>query len=104
MSIKLEDKIKSLNRELNFPEDIDELNQLRDELYIKMSDLDRSIRSKSEGLTEIYHSNIRQNRTSYGNKDDKMYEQTKKVDNLVNEYNNTQILIELIEKKIDKQG
>ena len=103
MSIKLGEKHEKKEKELNFPDDIDELNKMRDSLYEKMNSLTGKISDKSEGLTEYYQNNIKQNRTSYINADDAVYEQAKKVDNLVNEFNNTRILIELIEKKIEKQ-
>lgn len=102
MSIKLDDKNISLAGEIDFPDSIDELNKMRDNLYGKMSSLAEDISDGSEDLTELYQNNIKQNRVSYIKEDDEVYEKAKNIDNLVNEFNNTRILIELIEKKIEK--
>lgn len=102
MSTKIIEKINSLPDNFDFPDDIDELNEMRDYLYKKMSSLDATIINKSENLTEFYQNNIKQNRAAYIKDDKKAYSSAKKVDNLVNEYNNTCILIELIEKQIEK--
>lgn len=104
MSIKLDDKNISLIDDVNFPDSINELNKMRDNLYEKMSSLAEDISDGSEDLTEFYQNNIKQNRASYIKEDDEVYEKAKDVDNLVNEFNNTRILIELIEKKIEKHN
>ena len=104
MSIKLHDKNISKPEEVKFPDGINELNKMCDELYEKMSSLAEQISDGSEDLTEFYQNNIKQNRVSYIKEDDEVYEKAKNVDNLVNEFNNTRILIELIEKKIEKHN
>jgi len=104
MSIKLDDKNISLIDEMDFPDSVDELNKMRDNLYQKMNSLGVKISDGSEDLTEFYQNNIKQNRVSYVKEDDEVYEKAKDVDNLVNEFNNTRILIELIEKKIEKHN
>lgn len=104
MSIKLDNKNDIFENELDFPDDINELNNMRDTLYRKMNALTGKISERSENLTELYQGNIKQNRVPYIKQDDEVYEKAKEVDDLVNEFNNTCILIELIEKKIDKQS
>lgn len=104
MSIKLDDKNISLTEEMDFPDSIEELNKMRDDLYEKMGSLAGDISEGSEDLTEFYQNNLKQNRVSYIKEDDEVYEKAKNVDNLVNEFNNTRILIELIEKKIEKHN
>jgi len=104
MSIKLDDKNIGLIDEMDFPDSVDELNKMRDNLYKKMNSLGVEISDGSEELTEFYQNNIRQNRVAYIKENDEVYEKAKDVDNLVNEFNNTRILIELIEKKIEKHN
>lgn len=104
MSIKLGEKIDNIKDDINFPDDVDELDQMRDSLYEKMGYLAGKIDDRTQDLTEFYQSNIKQNRVSYIKEDDDVYEKAKNVDNMVNEFNNTRILIELIEKKIDKSN
>jgi len=103
MSIKPDEKIDVVKEGIDLPEDINELNKMMDSLYEKISELEGKIGDRSEDLSEFYQSNIKQNRVSYIKEDDEIYKKAKNVDNLVNEYNNACILIELIEKKIDKK-
>jgi len=104
MSIKPNKKIDVVKEEIALPDDINKLNKMMDSLYKKISELEGKISERSEGLSEFYQSNIRQNRVTYIKEDDEIYKKAKNVDNLVNEYNNACIMIELIEKKIDKQS
>lgn len=101
MSIKLK-KNDKLHKDANLSDDIGKLNRQRDHLYGIMDAITEMINKKTEKLTQCYLSNIKQDRVEYDEDNSHMYTQAKKVDSLVNEYNNTQLLIELIEKKIAK--
>lgn len=102
MSIKLNEKIDIVNEEIDLPNDINKLNDMMNSLYEKISYLEGKIGTRSKDLSEFYQTNVKQNRVSYIKEDDEIHEKSKKVDSLVNEYNNACILIELIEKRIEK--
>ena len=104
MSVTLDGKTENLKSKTDFPNDIKKLSKTRDSLYEKIDFLTERISEYTNDLAEFYKKSIGESSVLYIEENDNIYQKAKRVDNLVNEFNDTRILIELIEKKIEKHN
>lgn len=100
MSDVMNKKISSIMATGDMPKDPIEIKELLENLYTKAYDITTIIDSDSSDLADMYKYTLKQERIAYDNDESNVYVHAKKIDELVNEYTNIMIMVELLEKKL----